>query len=330
MRDVILFGAGAQGRTAAAVLMNEGHGIKCFIDNNSEKQGQSIMDIPIISLDTFLREMPEEEIIVSVGTEFQGAIIEQLRDKGISNVRVFNKELLLKKERFLSYSYPTEHEDLILFHVLKDEKEIFWIDVGCNDPDLGSVTKAFYERGHHGINIDMEKGMVDITEKERPRDINIHAGIGSKEGEGQYYSQGDWGGLSTMVEGNRLNDSEKAVPVKITTLKRICEEYATDTDISFLKIDVEGMEKEVLEGMDFEHYRPKIIVMESTLPCTDIPNYEEWEDFLLKADYHFAYMHGINRYYVADERKELDARFEPWEKLAGRYCILHADILYAV
>ncbi len=103
-----------------------------------------------------------------------------------------------------------------------------------------------------------------------------------------------------------------------------------DKDISFLKIDVEGMERDVLLGMDFENYRPKILVIESTLPCTEIANYEEWEDIVLTSNYHFAYMHGVNRYYVADEWSELDEKFEPWEMIAGKYCLLHADLLFAV
>lgn len=331
VKDIILFGAGVQGRTAAAIYKNNGKKVRCFVDNDISRQGKEIFGIPVISPDKLNEYIDNCDVVISVGGEAKVSIKKQLTAIGVTNAIQFNKELLLEKERFMSYSYPTEHEDLILYHVLKGEKNIFWIDVGCNDPDIGSVTKAFYERGHRGINIDIEDGMMRITKKQRPNDVNLCVGVGSEEGEASFYRQGDWGGLSTLVEGNRREEAVMTEnKVRITTLKKICDEYVVDTVISFLKIDVEGMEKDVLLGMDFDTYRPKILVIESTLPCTDIPNYKEWESIVFDGKYHLAYTHGINRYYVADECAELDERFEPWEVMAGNYCVLHADLLYAI
>ncbi len=330
MNEVVLFGAGVQGRTAAAIYKSLGIGVKCFADNNKSNHGKMVLGIPVVPPDN-LKPDDNIPIIISVGGQAKVEIRQQLENKGFKDISQFNKELLLSKERFVSYAYETELEDLILYHVLKGENEVFWIDVGCNDPDIGSVTKAFYERGHHGINIDIEKGLMQITSNERPRDINLCMGVGSKEGESSFYQQGDWGGLSTLVESNRRDEAvQSADSVKITTLKNICDEYVKKGKISFLKIDVEGMEKDVLLGMDFDNYRPQILVIESTLPCTDIPNYEEWEDIVFQNKYHFVYMHGVNRYYVADEHTELDNRFVPWEEMAANYCILHADLLYAI
>lgn len=330
MKEVIIFGAGLQGRTAAAVYKSDGVHVRCFVDNDGSKQGTEVIGIPVISPDQLLELRCDIPVVVSVGGNAKAAILGQLNQMGVKTASLFDKELLLRKERFLSYSEPTESEDLILYHVLREKKQIFWVDVGCNDPDIGSVTRAFYERGHHGINIDMESGMVRITEKERPGDVNLCVGVGREEGEAYFYSQGDWGGLSTMIVNNRRSGAAEAEKTRITTLKKICETYAGEREIAFLKIDVEGMEKDVLLGMDFGKFRPWILVIEATLPCTDIPNYEAWEGIVLTSRYHLAYVHGINRYYVADECGELDARFEPWEMLAGRYCILHADLLYAV
>ena len=42
----------------------------------------------------------------------------------------------------------------ILFYLLNDIQNGFYIDVGANDPNLYSVTKAFYQRGWYGINIE--------------------------------------------------------------------------------------------------------------------------------------------------------------------------------
>lgn len=292
MKDIIIFGAGAQGRTAAAIYRSYGVVVRNFVDNDKTIQGKTVMGIPVISPENLKNNRKTPPIMICVGGDAKNQIKKQLKELGIEKVLWFNKELLLRKERFLSYAYPTEHEDLILYHVLKNEKQIFWIDIGCNDPDIGSVTKAFYERGHHGINIDIEKEMIEITKRQRLRDINICVGVGKEDGYSTYYKQGDWGGLSTFVTGYRREDAKQtSSSIRITTLKALCDKYVGEKLISFLKIDVEGMEKDVLLGMDFKKYRPKILVIEATLPCTNIPNYEQWENIVLASDYHFVYAH---------------------------------------
>src|SRR5215470_12416094 len=51
-------------------------------------------------------------------------------------------------------SYAQNYEDVMLWRALKHIDQGFYIDVGANDPDIDSVTKAFYERGWRGINVE--------------------------------------------------------------------------------------------------------------------------------------------------------------------------------
>lgn len=329
--SVAIFGAGAQGKMAAAILRKEGQAIDFFVDNSKEKQGTQIMGIPVISLDDFCTIDKRYELIIACSPQYQKEIIAQIKENGIENYSLFKKELILKKERIRSYSYPTENEDVILYHVLKHVPgdEIHWIDVGSNDPWLGSVTQFFYEKGGSGINIDIEKELIDISNEVRRRDVNLWNAVGKEEGVIDFYSQGDYGGLSTTNKNNVLVDEFQKKSVVLTTLKNICDKYV-DYPIAFLKIDVEGMEKEVLEGMDFEKYRAWILVIESTIPMTDRPNYSSWEDIVINNEYHFVYSHGVNRYYVADEKSELDEKFIGWEELVSNYCVVHPEILYSI
>ena len=71
-----------------------------------------------------------------------------------------------------------------------------------------------------------------------------------------------------------------------------------------LKVDVEGFEKEVLNGNEWSSLRPWVVVVEAMVPNTQIENHAEWEGILLGANYAFAYADGLNRYYVAEERAE--------------------------
>lgn len=94
------------------------------------------------------------------------------------------------------------------------------------------------------------------------------------------------------------------------TLADIWNEHVpTDGIVHFLKIDVEGFELAVLRGWDHEFHRPWVLVVEATEPGTQHEVHEAWEPLVLGARYHLVYADGINRFYVADERAELDAAF---------------------
>ena len=83
------------------------------------------------------------------------------------------------------------------------------------------------------------------------------------------------------------------------TLSNICKEYIPKNKvINFCKIDVEGDEKEVLLGFDFNNYRPKIFCIESTQPRTFTFNHKTFEDILIKNNYEHIYTFLINRYYI--------------------------------
>ena len=93
-------------------------------------------------------------------------------------------------------------------------------------------------------------------------------------------------------------------------MSNICKKYIKkDIKIHFCKIDVEGSEKNVLLGFDFENYRPQIFLIESTLPGTYIPSYSSWEYILLWNNYSFAYQYSINRFYVDNSNPNLKYKF---------------------
>lgn len=193
-------------------------------------------------------------------------------------------------------SYAQDKEDIILSDLLKDVKKGFYIDVGANSPDIYSVTKLFYEQGWCGVNIEPLPDKFNELCAERERDININVAVSNKDGEMRLHLDGMGSTLSeTVVKDNRIENAPTII-VEVKTLATILSDVKPK-DIHFCKVDVEGFEKQVLEGMDW-NYRPWVFCMESTKPNTEIPCYEEWEFILLYAGYKLAYAHGINRYYV--------------------------------
>jgi FkbM family methyltransferase len=224
-------------------------------------------------------------------------------------------------------SYAQNFEDVILWRALKDIKNGFYIDVGANDPTIDSVTKAFYDKGWSGVNIDPSLKAYDNLLRARPRDTNLNIAVGDINGELTFYdiSISGWSTLDSAVAQKHRNDgvqvSHRAVSVR--KLLDICKQYV-DGDIHFLKIDVEGAEELVIGGMEFAIYRPWIIVVEATLPDSTVANFENWEPKILSGNYEYAYFDGLNRFYIAHEHIELKKHFSVPPNIFDNF-VLHAQ-----
>jgi FkbM family methyltransferase len=211
-------------------------------------------------------------------------------------------------------SYAQNFEDVMLWRALKHIDRGFYIDVGANDPDQDSVTKAFYEVGWRGINVEPTPQWFERLEKARPRDINLQLALGAEPGEIMLYEIPDTGLSTAEKKFAERHKAERGYQsrelfVKVDTLSRVCERFHL-APIHFLKIDVEGSEKAVLQGADFGKIRPWIILVEATLPGSQEESYSDWEPLLLNAGYEYAYFDGLNRYYVAGEHENLKAAFK--------------------
>ncbi|MGQ3355553.1 MAG: FkbM family methyltransferase [Phreatobacter sp.] len=211
-------------------------------------------------------------------------------------------------------SYAQNFEDVILWRALKHVEGGFYIDVGAQDPVVDSVSKAFYERGWRGIHAEPSAAYAAKLRADRPDEVVVEAAIGSGDGALPFFEFPETG-LSTgdpavarMHEERGLAVVETAVPRK--PLSALFDE-AGERPIHWLKIDVEGMEKDVVESWSPSSARPWLVVMESTLPNSSEAAFADWEPSLVALGYQFAYFDGLNRFYVHEDHLDLLAVFGP-------------------
>jgi FkbM family methyltransferase len=208
-------------------------------------------------------------------------------------------------------SYAQNYEDVILWRAFRDLERGFYVDVGAADPEELSVTQAFYERGWSGINVEPLDEYFEKLMLARPRDRNLKVVVGREAGRRTLHVIAGTG-LSTLdpriaAQHQAAGWQTHEIVVPVVTLGKILEDCALPT-IHFLKIDVEGAEAEVLEGLNLNRARPWIIVVEATKPFSTVSSRDEWEHLVTDHGYSFAYFDGLNCFYVADEFRELKER----------------------
>jgi len=206
-------------------------------------------------------------------------------------------------------SYAQNFEDVMLWRALKHVKNGFYVDVGANDPVVDSVSKAFYDRGWRGVHIEPTPQYAHLLRQARVDETVLEVALTDFNGVIALNYMPDTG-ISTAIDANASYYVDKhgfdnqRINVPALTLKSALQ-FTEGKDIHWLKIDVEGLEEQVLKGWDSQSLRPWVIVIEATLPGTNRPAFVEWEHILVNANYQFVYFDGLNRFYVASEHGEL-------------------------
>ena len=215
-------------------------------------------------------------------------------------------------------SYAQNFEDVMLARALGDRGTGFYVDIGACHPDTASVTRHFYELGWRGVNVEPMPAPFAELRAARTRDVNVPAAIASYDGELAMYEG------PTVGESSALRPFDTAPPtvVPCMTLATLCRTHVTQP-IDFLKVDVEGLERDVIAGGDWEAFRPTIVVVEITAPWStrrrdDAP---EIVRLMHASRYDEVYFDGLNAFFVARESASLAARFAAPPNVLDRFVL---------
>ena len=199
-------------------------------------------------------------------------------------------------------SFAQNGEDVRLW-LFADQSEGFYVDVGAGNPTADSVTRLFYDVGWTGINIEpgpdeFEKRAAPRRQLEwrsRSRRHRVHVDLVAEP--------------RALVARRAVHDPpgglqlEHKIVRTTARLEEVIAEHAAGT-IDFLKVDVEGLERDVLESFDPLAIRPKVVLVEAVSPVTYLPTHGEWEGLILEPIV-LAAFDGVNRFYVPVEHDEL-------------------------
>lgn len=213
-----------------------------------------------------------------------------------------------------------------------------YVDIGAWHPALDSVTKHFYDHGWSGVNVEPVERFHAGFVAARPRDWNLNVCVGVEAGTVEMQEWGDTG-LATIRDTldpaalARLGYAGTTRKVPMTTLADITRQL-DGRDVQFLKIDVEGAERDVILGGEWRAFRPRVIVIEAIrpkLPGSDPHSYEptwhQWEGLLFGHGYEFALFDGLNRFYYRREEPALRGPLSYPANVTDGFRLVHGHCL---
>jgi len=161
-------------------------------------------------------------------------------------------------------------EDIVLDNIFGHKKGGVYVDVGCFHPKHWSNTYLMHKRQWTGINIDIDEFKVQMFNIARKNSTNVCSAVSNEEKDINYYCSRDYSPVNTLdqnfAEGMtaqkpRVNYELKRTKSRMLD-KIILETKFCETEIDLLTIDVEGHELPVLQSLNFQVYKPKVLVIE--------------------------------------------------------------------
>lgn len=214
-------------------------------------------------------------------------------------------------------------EDVLLARCFEAEPRGYYVDVGAEDPDIGSVTRSFYERGWRGLNVEPVPEFHRRLQQRRPRDLNLAVAASNRDGLELELRVVAGTGLSSLEAPPAEAEAKGGERIRVRTARLdTLLAWAQLPRIDFLKIDVEGHERAVLEGLDLNRHRPRLIVIETTDPLVYgggwVPQAQRpgpsadsgrLAELVQGCGYVPVHFDGLNSWWIAAEASELATAF---------------------
>jgi FkbM family methyltransferase len=186
------------------------------------------------------------------------------------------------------FSYSGAGEDRFVLSWLLSaygltETEIRYCDIGANHPRKLSNTFALYQRGARGILVEPDPQQADLLRRHRPRDTILNVGAAFDERRTARLKRFNSSVFNTFSDAQVdlvLNSSKNWRADQLQGIQSEVEIELVDVNdilsqgdaLHFLSIDVEGVELPILQAVDFNRFRPKMICIEASADFNSILN----------------------------------------------------------
>ncbi len=211
----------------------------------------------------------------------------------------FNIESAMKQNpKFMGAPVnPADVEKQLVWKFFGQKAGGTFVEVGANDPVAGSQTWLLEQNGWRGVLVEPQSAHCEKLRQQRKNSKVFQAACSSPANEGEMDLMiAAHDGASTLqpqrdTHGIRFVGTER---VKVTTLDRVLNEARVEK-VDFLSLDVEGHEIEVMRGLDFDRFKPALILIEDGV--RDLSKHR----FLKSRGYKLVKRTSLNNWYVPRE-----------------------------
>ena len=207
--------------------------------------------------------------------------------------------------------YSVKLSDRKFFSQAKEDETIFkycpespgkYIDIGSGRPVTGSNSYFFYRLGWRGILVDPLARNQVLARIIRPRDLVLKSLVG-QQGETTFFELYPYE-YSTTSESiaNELVSSGKATirGKKTFTIVPMSDLVfpMTDLEPTFISIDVEGADFDVLASNDWNICRPRVVCIESPVGFSELG--PKIQDYLEGLNYKLVEQTSLSKIFVSN------------------------------
>jgi FkbM family methyltransferase len=212
---------------------------------------------------------------------------------------------------------PHEEEERLVREFFGGAATGFFVEVGANHPTINSQTWHLEQAGWTGVLVEPQPDLAAFLVTQRKAQVFAVA-CSAPDKAGQTLPLYVAGPMSSLNRGRMAPGAQPqyVLMVPARTLDDVLEEAEAPTPIDFVSIDVEGHEVDVLRGFDFDHWKPRLILLED-----HVRNLKSHR-FLRRAGYRLIRRAGFNGWYVAADSSIQPTWPERWEIIRKYYLAL--------
>lgn len=189
------------------------------------------------------------------------------------------------------------NEDAILADLLPGNKGTY-VDIGAGEPVSCSNTWKFYQRGWRGLLVEPRKDAIYDLCAVRPGDFVYPVAASNETGWAQMRLHGP---ISSLQADWNISEQSTAFCRTEATAEIMGRFPAIRDSCQLCSLDVEGHERQALEGIDWTKFGPRVFVVEYAIYGTSPPANDstgEWEPILLENGYKRHASTPLNHIYV--------------------------------
>ncbi len=191
-------------------------------------------------------------------------------------------------------SYAQWGDDVLVWEHFGKKTDGVFLEAGANHPTSLSQTYLLEKRGWTGVLVEPVPECCEKLRAERPGSQVFQNALGSPEQRGKlkFSIPGGVSQLtSALTDDQEVSAGDQVFEAELMTLTELLD-AAGVSGLDFLSLDLEGMELEALQGLDFKRFKPALVIVEDRLDNLSRHHY-------LKGNgYKLVLRNGSNHWYV--------------------------------